>query len=235
MSYTVTQLVTNSWYLSNIVSRGLETISGDQLYDGLNMLNEVLAIKTASSRMIPYYSVFDFDAVIGQELYFIPNLIECQTFTFFIGPVRYSMSYQGRKAYFGTPRVNGINTLPYQWHIERCVGGANLYTYFTPDQTYPLEITGKFSLASVSLNQDLSLTLDQFYIVYLRYALAEFMCQEYGIVFQPQGAQKLAELETTIVDISPPDLTITKLSTLRRSNAGDIYAQANLGQGWTAL
>jgi hypothetical protein len=56
---------------------------------------------------------------------------------------------------------------------------------------------------SVTKYQDLSIILDLFYIDYLRYALAEYMCQEYNITFQPQNQAKLNEFETTIFDISP--------------------------------
>lgn len=232
MAYTVTKLITNAWYLSGIVSRDLETVSGDQISDGLDLLNAVLAIKTANRRLIPYFTQYMLNAVPNQEVYFIPNLINAETLTFNIGPVRYSMQWLDRKKYFGTGRVDNISSLPFDWHVERTKGGANLYLYFLPDSNYPLIIWGKFSLAMLTnLQQDLSLTLDAFYIEYLRYALAEYMCSEYNINLQPQSQQKLNEYEEIITDISPIDLSVSKTSTLQRHqglNWGDI----NIGRGW---
>lgn len=231
MAYTVTKLITNSYYLSGILARNLQTITGDQLFDGLDLLNAWIAIKSANLRLIPYFSKFDFTAVIGQERYFIPNLISVETFTFFIGPVRYSMLPQKRVTYFGSGRIENIESLPYSWHIERRFGGADLFIYFLPNINYPLEITGKFSLSSVSVNQDLSLTLDLFYIEYLRYGLAEQLCAEYNIPLQPQAYQRLKEIEKIITDIAPPDLQMQKMSSLQE-HVGFNYADVNIGRGW---
>lgn len=233
MTYTVTKLITNAWYLSGIVARNLQTITSDQLSDGLDLLNAFLAVETADRRMIPYYQIYNFTAVAGQEMYFIPNLIEVDSFTFFIGSVRYSMFYRNRKPYFGEPRIQNIESLPYSWHIERCFGGANLYVYFLPNTNYAMQISAKFSLNSVALGQDLSTTLDLFYIEYLRYALANKMCEEYNIEFQPQSLMKLRSYQSLIKDISPLDLSMVKMSSLSTNNKGDIYLEANLQLGWT--
>lgn len=235
MSYTVSALVTRAWYLSGIVSRDLQTVTGGQLEDGLDMLNELLAFKSADQRLIPYFTLYDFTAVVGQEKYFIPNLVKCETFTFFYGGtgnvVRYSLQEQQRKQYFGTPRVNNIQSLPGSWHLERTLNGSDLYLYFQPNIAYPLQITGKFAFGTVSLNQDLLLTYDRYYINYLRYALAEYMCAEYNIAFQTQGLQKLGEFEAVLTDISAMDLTIQKSSSMQQ-NAGLNWGVINISHGW---
>lgn len=233
MAYTTTELITRAWYLSGIVARDLQTVTGDQLNDGVQMLNALLDLKTANQRMIPYYKEYDFTAVIGQEKYAIPDLILVETLTFTINSVRYAMEEKSRSVYFGTPRANDIQSLPYIFHVERAKGGSNLYMYFLPQEAYAFKMVAKFSLADVALGQDLSLTLDGFYLEYLRYALAEYMCQEYNLIFQPQNIMRLREIETVIFDISPLDLTTKKKSILTRTQGGDIYAQANIGHGWT--
>jgi hypothetical protein len=232
MAYTARDLITKSYYLSGIVARNLQTVSGGQLSDGLDLLNDLLAVKTADQRLIPYYREQAITAVIGQEKYFVTDLIAVETFTFNIGSVRYSTTPATRKQYFGTGRVDTIQSLPYNWHIERKLGGADLYIYFLPNTAYPMKIWGKFGLTAVATeNVDLSLTYDRFYRVYLKYALAEYICAEYNIVFQPQSAQKLKELENELIYISPNDLTIQKFSTLQ-SDTGINYADVNLGRGW---
>jgi len=157
MSYTVTKLLTNAYYLSGIVSREFQTVSGTQLNDGLDILNDILADKTVDNGMIPYYTTdFNFNAIIGQEQYFIQNLIEIETMCFFIGTVRYSMSSSHRKKYFGDARANNVTSLPFNYHVESCFGGANVFLYFFPDQPYSMQCTGQFRLSSVSLGQDLT-------------------------------------------------------------------------------
>lgn len=233
MAFTVTELITRSFYLSNVVASGQETVSGDQLEDGLNMLNAFLAAKTADKRLIPYFKPYVFIAIIGQETYFIPDLIATETLSFTISTVRYPMELIGRNDFFGTARANNVESLPYQYFVERALGGANLSMYFLPNQAYEFTLHGKFSLANVVLNQDLSLILDQYYLDYLRYGLAEYICQEYNIQFQPQQAMYLKRLEKTIYDTSPIDFTTKKKSTLQQKQGADIYGQVNIGKGWT--
>jgi hypothetical protein len=231
MAYTVEELITRAFYLSQVVSREFETVSGQQLEDGLVWLNALLSLKSAHSRLIPYYTQYEFNAVIGTESYFVPNLVQPETLTFNIGPVRYSTMPQSRKPYFGSGRVDNIQSLPFNWHFERLLGGSDIYLYFVPDNTYPIKIWGKFGFADVALNQDLLTLYDEYYIDYLRYRLAMRICSEYGIPMQPQAMQELQEFEEAVTDVSPPDLTLTKYSSLQGETAlnwGDI----NLGKGW---
>lgn len=156
MAYTTNQLISGAYYAAGIVSREFETVSGQQISDGLQWLNEVLADKDVDQGMIPYESTYNFTALTGVEKYFIPNLTQIDTLVFFLDQVRYAMKYTKRNQYFGSSRVENINTLPFQWYFERQAGGGNLYIYFKPDRNYPIEIHGAFNLNSVSLGQDLS-------------------------------------------------------------------------------
>src|ERR1041385_9124834 len=119
MAFTSRQLITQAYYLTGIVSRGQQTSSDQYISDGLDRLNAFLAVKSADIGMIPYYRELIFNAVAGQEVYFIPGLTEIETFTFNIGPVRYSTMEQTREMYFATGRVDNIQSLPYSWHLER--------------------------------------------------------------------------------------------------------------------
>jgi hypothetical protein len=231
MAYSARQLIVNSWYTSGIISQQTQTVSAPKIFDGLNLLNDLLAIKTANTRLIPYYNQLILSAVIGQEGYFIENLIEIESLTFNIGPIRYPMQPASRKKYFATSRVDNINSLPFTYHLEREFGGAKLYIYFFPQSNYPLTLWGKFSLSEVTLDQDLSLTLDRFYIVYLRYALAEYMCAFLNIAMQQPQKEKLEELENMLVDISPIDLSTSKISSLQEVT-GINYGDINIGMGW---
>lgn len=233
MPYTVTKLITNAYYTSGIVSRDFQTVSGTQLNDGLDFFNEVLTDKWAEKDMLPYYTEYNFNAISGQESYFIPNLVEVDTLVFFINNVRYAMRENFRDAYFGNARANDILSLPFNWHFERGLGGGTIYLYFFPDKAYPMQLWGQFGLLDATLNQDLELTYDQFYISYLKYALANRLCIDYNYDVPPGVSTQLLKYELMISKrIAPLDLHMQKISTMGVVTSLN-YAAANLGKGWT--
>src|SRR5579862_6454016 len=102
MGYTAEKLITRSWYLSGIVARNLQVDTGDQIYDGLDMLNDLLNFKQIETDLIPYWQYITFNAVPGQEFYFLPNVAAIETSTFNINVVRYPMVSTSRSNYFGS-------------------------------------------------------------------------------------------------------------------------------------
>ena len=208
MAYTATQLITRAYYLSQVVARELQTVSAAQLADGLFLLNALLDYKSTDTRHIPYYTHYEFNAITGQEMYFVPDLLNVDTLTFNIGDVRFSMTEFTREQYFAISRVDNILSLPFSYRIERTLGGSNVYLYYYPADTYLLKMEGKFALNEVTINTDMSLTLDAFYIEFLRYQLAEYICCEYGVTFPDECKAKLDELQKKVVTVSPPDLSI---------------------------
>ncbi|MDR3667338.1 MAG: hypothetical protein P4L35_10890 [Ignavibacteriaceae bacterium] len=232
MVYTTTQLITSAFNASGVVSKEFATVTGEQLSDGLTWLNNIISEKTVDNSMIPYETTYNFNAVIGQEIYFIANLISVDTLTFFLNSIRYSMQFTKRNQYFGSNRATNINSLPFVWYFERVYGGANLYIYFNPSQTFAMEIHGVFRLPDAVLGQDLSLTLDEFYTTYLHFALAQRICFEYSYDV-PQGVQQgLGKYEAFINKKSKViDLSMKKSSTLQPIT-GVSYEWANLGRGF---
>ena len=246
MAYLAETLITRSWYLSGIVARGAQTPTGDQITDGLFMLNSLLDFKQIETDLIPYWTYIEMPLTGGQEYYFLPNVCAIESATFNIGPVRYPMDTTNRRAYFGSSRVDNIQTLPFGWNFNRGEGGGTLSLYFIPDQNYPLKMIVKIFLNDVTLFTDLtniSSTLpytflqtqnagfDTSYIEYLRYALASYMCSEYGVEFNPESARVLKSMARTLMYESPPDLTMTKTSILTEGT-GYNYGDLNIGRGW---
>lgn len=232
MAYTTNQLIGGAYYSAGVVSREFETVSGAQVTDGLQYLNDIITEKVVDEDMLPYIDTYSFNFVTGQETYFIPNLVDIETITFFLNNVRFALEYTQRNAYFGAPRVENIESLPFQWYMEKTLGGANLYVYFEPNQNYPVVIKGNFRLSTLALGQDLSLTLDQFYITYLRYALADRICAEYNLTTPVNVTRQLSKYEAWISKQSNViDMTITKSSTLTKSQCG-FWAYVNLAKGW---
>jgi hypothetical protein len=232
MAYTARQLITRSWYLSGIVARNAQTPTGDQITDGLALLNSLLDFKSIQIDLIPYWTYnTSYSTVAGQESYFISNCLAVESVTFTLQSIRYAMDYVTRSVYFGSGRVNDIQTLPFNWNYNRGLGGGTLYLYFIPDAVYQLQIMGKFGLTDVTLDQNLLLVYDKSYLEYLRYGLAEYMCSEYGILFNPESARILKGMERQLMYISPPDLSMIKASILTEGS-GLNYADINWGRGW---
>ena len=257
MAYTVDQLISDAYNCAGIVGKEFEQVSGQQYTEGLGYLNSLLAKKTADKSGIPYFLQYNANFIIGQEQYFIPGLIRIDTLTFTIsspptapivnpipapptpgvvGPgnqVRYSLRPLERKAYWATPRANQIQSLPYQYTVERQFGGASLYVYFLPNQAYQYQIWGLFALNNVALNQDLQLTLDQFYIDFLKFELTDRLCAEYDYNMPEGAARQLAEYQVIIDKREQKmDLTQQTISPLTQICDGVNYAWANLDTGW---
>lgn len=323
MTYLAQDLVTRSWYLSGIIARNLQTPTGDQITDGLRMLNDLLNFKQIETDLIPYWTYLGFNLVPGQEFYFLPNVAALESGTFNIGVVRYPMISNTRNAYYASSRVDNITTLPFNYNFNRGENGGTLALYFLPDGTYPQKIMCKLFLNNVGLQDDLTTVFsplssgfvstikvinpgtgyttvptvtiggpgtgatafasvqngsvtainlispgsgytmvptvtisgsgtgataqaatsnytflqtantgfDTSYIEYLRYSLAQFMCSEYGILFNPESEKILAKYARKLMFESPPDLA-RQQSTILSQGAAFNYGDANIGRGY---
>lgn len=156
MVYLARQLVTASWFLTGIVARNLQYPTGDQMNDGLQMLNDLLNFKQIETELVPYYQYITFNCVPGQEYYYLPSISLIEEMTFNLGVVRYPMMQQPRTNYFGSSRVDNIETLPFSWNYDRSLGGGNLAMYFVPDQNYPIKMKAKLFFTDVTIDTDLT-------------------------------------------------------------------------------
>jgi len=231
MAYTALQLITRSYYLSQVVSRSLQTVTGEQINDGLSLLNALLDVKGSDIRLIPYFQELDFPLVAGQEKYFVPDLLSVESITFNLNTVRFPMMKMSRRQYFANGRVDNIQSLPFSWHLERTLGGSDIYVYFLPQADYLAKIWGKFGLTNVTLTTDLSLVYDLYYIEYLRFALAEYICVEWGAVFPDQAAMKFKEIRKKLMDVTPFDLNVQKSSYFNAGFSLD-WQSVNLFKGY---
>jgi hypothetical protein len=232
MTYLASNLISDAYYLSGIVSREFETPTGAQMSDGLRLLNNVLADRTVNESTIPYTSKYSFPAIAGTNDYYIPNLIDVDVFVFYINTLRYQTRNQQRQEFRGTFRATEIQSLPWNWNFERSLNGGTLSLYFTPDLAYPLEIWGSFRLLSVTEFQDLSLTLDEFYTNFLQYLLAERLCNFNSYRVPVDVAKQLEKYFKWIGNnTNIMDLRMQKLSSLAGGTAIN-YAIVNLSSGW---
>lgn len=236
MVYSVTKLITKSFYLSQVVSRDLQVVQGEDFVDGLDLLNALLEVKGSDVRLIPYFTRGEFlstvDPSVGEQVFFIPNMVSLETVTFNLSNVQFPMQRVGRTDFFGGGRIEGIQSLPFSYHIERVLGGMNIYVYFNTGQVLEMKYMGKFGLTNVTATTDLSTVYDLFYIEYLRYALAEYICSDWGVNFPEQSAMKLREIRKKLMDVSPPDLKMKKCSTLQSGKNSITFGQVNLSPAW---
>jgi len=239
--YTTLQLITDAFYLSQIVAQDLQVApTGSQIEIGLNRLNGFIGNKGAKTKLIPFYQALigsQYHFITGQEKYFFPNLVHIETLTFFLtnpsetNSVRFPMHEETRFMYFGTGRAEGIEALPYQWRQERVLGGTNLYIYFLPQQDYPFEIVGKFMFDAVTLDQDLEVGFERSYIEYMLYGLSKYLCEFYDVEPPRSVIEQFNDFEADLTTQSPMDLTVRKIQSFS-GNIGFFYVDANGARGY---
>lgn len=212
MPYTVIELITKAWNLSGIVAAQAETVSGDQLKDGLDHFNDFLALQNANARMIPYTHVEHLTCIPNSEELFVKHLLTVDALTLHEEEPRsyalQTLPLIGRKEYFTHDYPSFLR--PRFYHLEKTKGGSLLFLSPTPDKAYLLKLVGRFSLTEVHYNDDLSIFYDRDYLLYLRYGLADYLCDLYNHPFSAKG--KLNAIESKLRDISPLDLTQQKIS-----------------------
>jgi hypothetical protein len=231
MSYLASKLIANAYYLSGVVSRDSQTVTGTQVEDGIDMLNFLISDKSGNYKQIPYFNSIDITSVIGQEKYFVPNLLEVENVTFDIGSVRYPLFYLNRNAYFGTPVAKNIKSLMCSYHNERTLGGTDIYFRFLPNDAYEVHVWGKFGFDSVELTTDLTVAWELYYINYIMFCLAEYICAFYNKTFSEQSSKLLRSMEQRLSEPSPTDLTMKRYSAYV-GNSSFGYGMANLGNGF---
>lgn len=226
----VAELISNSFYLSGIVARGLQTVTGEQTSDGLTILNDILAEMNTTSNFILYYSHTTFNTVAGQSEYVIDDLVDLTQLTFNINDVRFEMERDTQYTFFGQGRVDNLRSLPFHYYAERHTDGTKIYLYFVPDAVYQMNITGKYGLNDVTLTQDLTDVFDRFYLSYLKHLLAKRLCDFYGEQLNESVLGTLQALESKIDRMVGVDLSIRRKSMFDKH--GFNYAQANFKNGW---
>lgn len=233
MAFTAQQLIARSWYLSGIEARELQSIGGDRMAVGLELLNSLLNFKQGETDLIPYYQYNStISTVIGQEKYLLTDWADIRALSFNLGTVRYKMTYVNNDRYFSQVRVNNITSLPFTYTYIRQNGGIALYLYFLPDKVYTLNIYGKKFISDVTLSTDLLLAFDKVYIEYLRYALADYMCQEYGVEMPPRQQKILNSYIKKLKSFSPPDVTVATAG-LNQGGGAAGWTFIQFFQGWS--
>lgn len=219
MTMTTRQLIGEAYLLTNIIGDDIEGISDNDINIGLIRLNDFLAKLGAKDNLVQYATVYNGTFVPGDgEKFFIPNLISISTFTYTLtdtntpsgNGVKIPLVNMSQYRYFGQARPTNVKTIPWAFHMERNLGGADVYLYFIPDKPYPFQIVGNFALQSTTLNQDLSTLYDPWYLLYLKYGLAIYICQARQTVPPASIVAEMRDIERAMTSLSPRDMTLRK-------------------------
>lgn len=233
MTYTARQLITKAYYRSGIVAREFKTVSGQELSDGLDMLNDLLAISQVDSQLIPYMRYYNFSTVEGQEKYYIPYLIQAFVALFNLDGLRFAITFPTRDVYFGSSRVESLETLPVRARIERSLNGSDMYFYPLPNKVYPIKIWGKFGLTETTFDADLLLSYERSYLTYLKNKLARVICIEFDKVPSPELMREIVIYEEKVRLITVQDMSIKTVRTIGSGdNVADKWFAMILGGGW---
>ena len=54
----------------------------------------------------------------------------------------YQMFDVGMVNYFGSPRAQNIQSLPYTYNVQRQLNASSIYMYFLPNENYAFQIWG---------------------------------------------------------------------------------------------
>jgi hypothetical protein len=232
MAYLASELLVKALRTSGLVSADIgNQPTSRQMVDALDLLNEILSQINSDGALLPYTSTISVDMVAGQETYEIDNLIQWQAIAYYLDDIRYTLYYSGRTDYYSSNRADNILSMPYQFHVERTIGGSKIQLYFFPQQDYPLEITGLFGFSPVGISDDISTLFDTYYLKYLRLKLANAICSYNELTLSNGSAIELAKIEKQMKRLNNPDLSSSVVNLMTGANFPS-YAQANFRNGF---
>lgn len=229
----VREIVNKAIYLSGLSSRVLDEPQPEYSADGLRWLNGFLAELGMTGREIPFITTYVFNAVVGQQTYFVPGLIDTDSVTFELGKVRYSMERVFNNNFYATARVNSVNSLMYKYYVQRLPNGSNIDFYFFPSQNFPIHVRGRFSYPPLTYDTQMDTIVDGGTQDFFIYKIAQRLCGYYGQMFSDANNAELARLEDYVRNMNAPDTTFQARMILCRNDLLN-WGQINFGRGWSA-
>jgi len=232
MAFNTLQLIGGAYKAANINPGGYKVLTPEQKKNGLFLLNVLLSDKTVDTSMLLYWQKLEgvFDINVGE--YFIENLIQIETLTFFMsdGTVRFPTQAQSLDEFMGSGRAMNTDSLPFFYYVNKVNGGATLYVYFLPSEEYAYQIWGQFQLTSVTLFENLEDKFPMYYINFLRLQLAKYLCIDGGFTCPPLVLEQLVQYRESIAENGTvDDYTMTIYNPLAGNNYLS-WPQLNIGK-----
>lgn len=173
-----------------------ETIPGDEINNGLIVLNQMLAAWSTENLMIPFTVVDTFPLVVGKESYTIgqsgspdistvrPDEIVYAWLTDTVSGIDYPINFYTDAQYRDIPLKN-IQSIPRWLYFNEQYPNSVIYIFPTSSATtYSLNVESKKPIMQfATVNTVMNLPGE--YFKAMRYLLADELAPEYGFNIQP--------------------------------------------------
>lgn len=180
---TVKRFVEDAYQLISASSPTVP-LQGNDMSKGVQFLNELLLSYSSSSLMLTIAKKIELSVAIGQQYvtfgssdytptpdYTGGRLTNLQDAWLELDGVTYPLIDESRGVFFGSYKYEPQLGLPRFCIITNELDLTRMQLYPAPSQVYDLFIYGKFQLAQLTENSDMSL-VPQYYYRYLKFALA---------------------------------------------------------------
>jgi len=158
-----------------------QALSGDDVGQGLYILNQMLDHYSADSQLIAYYDVIEFPLVVGQESYTISDqlvadvtnkrLVYLKYVNLIDNQYRYPVRVENDTMFYRFTRDETVTRRPSIVFLQQEIGQSRITFIEAPDKTYTCVVKGKFILAHLELSTIIT-QVPIAYHRYLEYALA---------------------------------------------------------------
>lgn len=183
-SQTVKAFVQDSYQL---ISPGSPTtpLHGDDMSKGIQFMNELLSSYSGTGLLITVAKQVDFTMSIGQQYVTFADasytpaadvqqgrLANLQNAWLLLEGVTYPLVDESRNVFYDSYKYDPQQGLPRFCIIKNETDVTSMRVYPAPSQVYQLSVYGKFELATLGENDNMS-SLPMYYFRYLRFALAK--------------------------------------------------------------
>lgn len=205
---TAQDIVTGALRLISSTTPG-EAIPGDEINNGLVVLNQMLASWSTDNLMIPYRSLDAFSLVVGQKSYTIgtsgmvninsvrPDYITDAWLTDTLSGIDYPINFYTSQQYEDIP-LKSIQSIPRWLYYDTQYPNGVINIFPTASATtYTLNIQStKPIMQFATINS--SMILPGEYFKAMRYLLADELATEYGFSIAADLAEKIKEARRMI-------------------------------------
>lgn len=206
--YTVRQLVSESYYLTNIVARDNEVVSGTQSALGLLLLNTIIDFSRTDKQIIPFWENKSYSTATGVSKYYIKNLSSIENITYLNGSEIIPLRMLNSSEYYDSTLSTNNTGDTGAYYAERLSGGTNIILVNTPASDSTMYIHGKFACIELEFTSNLLDYFELGYIEYLTYKLADSICIRNNIETPVNILKSISDYRAIISSSSVANLTM---------------------------
>lgn len=246
MAYPIRQLIIEAYYLSGLVSRETETVSGEELEEGRHYLNIILSNNTINGERIIYSQSTKGTLNISSNTIYVPKLFCVQTITLYNGNIRYPLTRLDRDQFYGTSSIHALESIPVYYHEELSIlpldltenqptEGMRINVYPCANTNYEYVIHGKFGFDEIkpeNLSDDALKLWAYYYINYLTLSLAKRLNATTDIAFPVATQELLKSVEQELCSKNTKDYSMKIMNPFGFNESSSCFPLVNLGTGY---